>query len=391
MKAKTIFLSLMIAIFGSQDLMSQTVAVPNMSTHGLHATPEIVAKLTRLELIKLEKYKVLDEFDMISIVESKPEYATCYGKTCLIELGKALDVDYVMSGSVDGLGNKIVVSLKLIDVKEETIKETRSMEFDNQEVELQRMIGIVLQEMHGMSPAPELKKSLEFKNEVITSNNVGRINNAGPRFGVSYVALGDMNEFFTRSENNGGLGIKPVITNIGYQFEGQYIGTENFSALAECVVNVGGMDQGQFIPSVTLMNGFRFGKQGWEFAFGPSFGIRKESVGLFSQEDNKYYTDTEWDQKHYNEWLSNPENYDPSTGIYHNQYERLDRSVYSTNLDNRGWIKLNTSWLMAVGRTFRAGGLNVPVNVYYSNNKYGGIIGASVGFNVINSKKPINQ
>ena len=60
-------------------------------------------------------------------------------------------------------------------------------------------------------------------------------------------------------------------------------------------------------------------------------------------------------------------------------------------MDTRGDLEFNTNWLMGVGRTFKAGALNIPVNVYYSGNKYGGVIGTSVGFNVTRSKKKINQ
>jgi hypothetical protein len=54
-------------------------------------------------------------------------------------------------------------------------------------------------------------------------------------------------------------------------------------------------------------------------------------------------------------------------------------------------MEFNTNWVMAVGRTFRSGALNIPVNLYYSGNKYGQVIGTSVGFNISKQKKAINQ
>ena len=288
MKTKQLLFSL-IFVLVSMITYAETIAVANFSTTSLHATPEIAGKLARLELTKLQKHTVLDEFDMNEILSKKPEYVNCYGKTCLVELGKELNVDYILSGSVDGLGNKIVVTLKLIDVKNNALKATHSQEFLNQEEELQRMIALVLQETFGVDIDPTVKSRLEFKNDVITSTNVGRLSNAGPRMGVSYVAFGEMNTFFTRNENQGGLGIKPIMSNLGYQFEAQYIGTENFSALGEIILNIGGMEQGQFIPSISLLNGFRFGNNGWEFAFGPSLGLRKTSLGLVDA-DGVYYT-----------------------------------------------------------------------------------------------------
>ena len=388
MKTKWMITGLMILI-GSIIGHAETIAVTNFSTNGVAVKPEIAAKFARFELVKLEKYKVLDEFDMAEVIESNAVYNTCYGKSCLVEIGKKLTVDYILSGSVDALGPKIVVTIKLIDVAGETLKSTRTMEFDNQEPELQRMIGIVLAEMHGLTADPVIKSQLAFKNEVITSNNVGRMNNSGPRIGAGYVGFGDMNKFFTRKESQGGLGIQPFMTNIGYQFEAQYIGTENFSALGEMIFNVGGMEQGQFIPSLSLLNGFRFGKAGWEFAFGPSFGIRKTSTGFFD-ESGKYYRSSEWEKIKYEEWRANPDNVDQVSGAVLVPYVKPDESIYQRVLDKRGNTELSANWIMAFGRTFRSGALNIPVNIYYSSNQYGGILGASVGFNVNKRIKSIN-
>ncbi len=387
MKTKQLLFSL-IFVLVSMMTYAETIAVANFSTTGLHVTPEIAAKLTRLELIKLQKHTVLDEFDMNEILSKKPEYVNCYGKTCLVELGKELNVDYILSGSVDGLGNKIVVTIKLIDVQNNTLKSTRSQEFLNQEEELQRMIAIVLQETFGVELDLAVKTRLEFKNDVITSTNVGKLNNSGPRMGASYVAFGEMNSFFIRKESQGGLGIKPIMSNLGYQFEAQYIGTENFSALGEIILNIGGMEQGQFIPSISLLNGFRFGNNGWEFAFGPSLGLRKTSLGLIDA-DGVYQTAAQWRNTQYEIWEQNPANFDPVTGAPITAFQEPDASIYTKTLDKRGQTEINASWIMAFGRTFKAGALNIPVNVYYSSNKYGGIIGTSVGFNITKTKTSI--
>jgi uncharacterized protein VirK/YbjX len=76
-----------------------------------------------------------------------------------------------MSGSLDLLGNKIAITLKIIDVKNKTIYKSAVREFDNQELEVQRMIEILLKEMHGVTPDKILVDRLAFKNDVITSNN----------------------------------------------------------------------------------------------------------------------------------------------------------------------------------------------------------------------------
>ena len=154
-----------------------SIAVTNPSVNGLFVTPIIASKLIRLELVKLNLYNVYDEFDMAEAFKKNPDFEkNCVSKTCLVELGNELNVAYVASGSFDGLGDKIVLTIKIIDVKNNTIYKTGTKEFDNQEAELQRMTEILLQEMHGIVPQKELVDRLKFKNELITSNNVGKIN-----------------------------------------------------------------------------------------------------------------------------------------------------------------------------------------------------------------------
>lgn len=364
---------LVVMLMTLKKVSAQTIVVAPIKSYGLLASSYTVTKLTQLELVKLNKYAVLDQFDKNEL-EDVERFDSCFGKTCLVDYGKTLKTDFVLSGNVDGLGNKIVVNLKMIDVNSGQISRNKSMEFDNQEIELQRMIGIVLGEMHDLVTDPELLKRLMFNNEVIVSNNVGRINNSGPRMGVSYT-VGSVNEFVTRSESEGGLEIAPFVSNIGYQFEGQYVGTENFSALVEGLFMFSGLEQGKFIPSFSLLNGYRFGKSGWEFAFGPTFSLSKTSMGFFDSDSlygpiNKYWSQSDM--------------FAAGHDITESNYS------YSKHMDTRGDLVLSTRWLMAFGRTFRTGALNIPVNIFYTSQKGGGMVGCSVGFNVIRSKKTIN-
>lgn len=364
----------------AQTETNPTIAVANPNVNGLTIKPESVAKMMRLETIKLQKYKVYDEFDMADVLKAKEEFRTqCYGQNCLIKLGAELNVDYVMCGSIDGLGNKIAVTVKIVDVKNQTLYKSAVKEFDNQETEIQRMIEILLYEMHGFTVDKIIADRLAFKNEIITSNNIGKINNSGPRIGGAAL-VGTLSEFATRPTSQGGLDIAPFVSMIGYQFEGQYVGTENFSALVEGIVNVSGLEQGKFLPSFTLMNGFRFGKSGWEFAFGPRLSIKHTSQGFFDtdnlySQDQRYFSESDWVK-----YAANNNN-----AILSENY------IMEENLDMRGSAKLSTSFVIGFGRTFRAGSLNVPVNLFYTSQKGGGFAGINVGFNVQKSKQPINK
>lgn len=398
---KTIVLTLA-TILGTAFMgFSQTkssIAAANPGINGLHITPKIASKLIRLELIKLNSYSVYDEFDMQEVYEAEPTLENdCLSKTCLETLGKALKVDYVISGSYDVLGNKIVISLKIIDVANGTIFKSSVREFDNQEVELQRMTEIVLKEMHGLEVDKVLVDKLKFNNELITTDNVGKVKNSGPRVGFAALT-GSLNEFATRSIDQGGLDIFPAMSMIGYQIEGQYVGTENFSALVEGIFNISGMEQLQFLPSISILNGFRFGKGSWEFAFGPGFNLSKTSEGFFDAdgtfgEKGSYYSTSDWNTfatKEYNDETLYPEFF--TNGIFARPtVEDVSRyKMEKGNFDKRGKVSISTQFIIAAGRTFRSGALNIPVNVFYSSKGDGGMIGLSVGFNIMKSKETIN-
>ena len=381
--------------------VKKSMAVANPHVEGLKITSELAAKMIQLELIKIDKFLVYDEFDMAEVLQGDVKYTQkCYGLNCLTSMGKELKVDYVMSGSFTNLGNKIAISLKWIDVKNEKLFKSVVREFDNQEEEVQRMVKVLLLELNEMEIDIHLKEQLKFQNEMIVSNDVGKVNNSGPRIGYSYM-VGSFNEFAKRSEAQGGLNIFPGVSNIGYQFEGQYVGTENFSALIEAIVNVSGLEQGRFLPSVSILNGFRFGKAGWEFAFGPSFTLKRESQGFFDNDnefgkgEGVYFSEGDWEDYATMNYKSND-----ADSLYYINGNYTNPTAYDvtgsdnfnneSTLDARGDLKLSANWLMAFGRTFKAGSLNIPVNIYYASSKSGGNIGMSVGFNVVKSRTKIN-
>jgi hypothetical protein len=387
--------------FNLQAQSKPSIAAGNPNVNGLYASPTIASKLIRLELIKLDMYSVYDEFDMEEVYATDSMYKTsCLSKSCLVDFGSKLNVDYMVSGSYDKLGNKIVISIKIIDVKNNTIHMSGVREFNDDEAEMQRMTEILLREMHGLDVAKEINDRLKFNNEMITNNNVGKINNSGPRIGYAMMT-GSISEFATRPADQGGLDIFPGVSMIGYQIEGQYVGTENFSALVEGIFNVSGLEQGRFIPTISLLNGFRFGKAGWEFAFGPGFGLKQVSNGFFDTDgtfgdagdyiSEKDWTSIAYDTKGFNNEDNFPQYFESGTYTAPLPSEfNKDYDFSKEHGDTRGVTKLNTTFLFAFGRTFNAGALNIPVNVFYSSRKGGGMAGVSVGFNVMKSKKPIN-
>jgi hypothetical protein len=388
-----------LSIFASSSFAQNslpTIAVVQPKMTGLSVEAITAEKIMRIEISKIEKYTVYDEFDMADAIKSDSSFReNCLSQDCLIRLGKSLQVDYMITGSYDKLGKKIVIQLKLIDVKQEKVVKTTMMEFDDQEHELQRMTERVIKDMHAISMPVLVTDRLDFQNDIITSNEVGKVNNSGPRIGYAFMT-GSVRDFALRSERTGGLDIFPGVSMLGYQFEGQYVGTEKFSALVEVIVNVSGMEQGKFIPTLNLMNGFRFGSAGWEFAFGPGIGVKKVSNGFFDDkglfgEKGSYISSRDWNE-YANNNLSGDSTYVDQYGYFQAPSPSdLEASYdYSQHPDSRGELKLSTHFVFAIGRTFHAGSLNIPVNIFYTAKKKGGMVGVNVGFNILQKKKKIN-
>ena len=96
----------------------------------------------------------------------------------------------------------------------------------------------------------------------------------GPRFGVTYIASGKL----TRKLEERYEITTPVISQFGWQFETQIFSIDGGpSGLVEFIPLVGGLDQGIFLPSASLMFGLR-AHGGLEVGFGPNFSAAGTGV-----------------------------------------------------------------------------------------------------------------
>ena len=133
------------------DPTKPTAAVLNLYTNLDSLTPETCGNLLRIELVKTEKYSVLDRYDILEDLRTKSlDLNDCYGKKCLSEIGRGISVDKMFSGSIEQMGNKIVISLKILDVKNETYDKTTIMEFINDRNEIQTMVQLTINTMLGI-------------------------------------------------------------------------------------------------------------------------------------------------------------------------------------------------------------------------------------------------
>ncbi|PCJ65639.1 MAG: hypothetical protein COA58_09545 [Bacteroidetes bacterium] len=184
------------------------------------------------------------------------------------------------------------------------------------------------------------------------ANTSPTLNLSGPRMGFTFFT-GEDAKTLSAPTSEGGFDSRPVFFQMGYQFEKQYLSSGNFQGLVEFIPMISGMDQGYFIPSITLMNGFRNNRTGFEFAFGPTINI--------SRETQKY--------EHEGKWYR-PEDRPSETPV-----------ELKHKMDSRGYGRMKTYMVFAFGYSFKSGNLNIPVNAYLASSKNDPRVGISIGFN----------
>ncbi len=323
-----------------------------------------ITQLTRIELGKLNLFDVQDRFDIEDMLKRNNKKAEdCLAKECLLEVGKLLKSDYILSGSVEKFTNKILIMFREIDVQNGNTTRTITKDFPDITIEPEVMIEVALKEMYNIKITDPNKQNLDKKNTIktaVTNPNDNTISIGGPRFGFAFFT-GESAKFIERSKTQGGYGGYPFMFQFGYQFEKMYLNEGNLQALVEFIPSLSGMDQGLLSPSFTLLNGFRSAKGGWEFALGPTLAWTRVAQGYM--ENN----------------------------IWHSEYDETFAPKQGTNLeeksDTRGTLKSKPGLLIAVGKTFKSGKLNMPLNFYVvPTYKKSLQFGISYGFNALKNK-----
>jgi len=359
---KTIIVSLLLFSFSTNTIAQtsnqKSLTVFHIDSKGINLDPEQIGNLARIEIGKLGLFEVMDKYDVQYIVDkNKLDITNCYGKLCLVDVGKTIGVDKVLSGSVELYGETIIITLRLIDVKTNSTEKTQIKEFLNLQNDIQSMIHLTLCEMFSLEKNTILEERLtnKFGYDNLTNNpNENNLNLSGPRMGFTYFT-GKTAEVLQSSKADGGYDAYPAMFQFGYQFETQYLNEGNFQALFEFIPMITGLDQGYVLPSFTIMNGLRNNLNGFEIAFGPNIFLSRESTG--------YYRGSKW----YSEY-----DYDDST---------LPTPEMETRLHSSGDLKVNSAFIIAIGKTFVSGKLNIPVNAYIVPSKNGFRYGLSFGYN----------
>ena len=341
--------------------LREKVGVLYIDTKGFTLDAAQMGQLTRLELDKLGIYEVLDKYDVDYIAEKEQlKLDNCFGKICLVEVGKKLGADKMLTGSVELISEKIIISMRLIDVATQSVERSQVVEYLNLKPQIQVMVGVTLRKMLALPVDDNTFNKLTRTDEYESSLNnpdVDRLNLNGPRMGAT-IFTGEQARRLRAPNNEGGADAIPIMFQFGYQFETSYLNQGGLQALFEFIPIVTGLDQGLIIPSITVLHGLRSNRSGLEFAFGPSVSISTVAEGLYV--DGKWLRTTDW-------WAANPDaTIAPST---------------IKRYDSRGKATAVSTFVFAFGKSFKSGRMNIPVNVFVIPNKSGTRFGLSVGFN----------
>lgn len=346
----------------SHSQQQAILGVLNLKTNGVLFDNEQAGDLLRLETEKLGKYEVLQREDArIVLTRAGIKFDSCYSKESLIQAGKLMKAEYMLSGYVSKFGEKIVIRLMLINVNGSFVEKSNVMEYLNIQDELQTMLRISVKKLIGEHEDEAVVSALTLKSFDNKINNPGisKLTLTGPRFGAVYLT-GEDERRLRAKESTGGYGLdRSFMFVFGYQKEVQYINEGNFQALLEFVPLISGLDQGRLVPSITVMNGFRNNKTGWEIAFGPSISITRTALGFYDAQDNWHLA------------------IDANNPLIPKKPDHV--LVYA--LDKRGDADFQFSFVLAGGKTIRSGSMNLPLNVYATVSKNNYRFGVTFGFN----------
>ena len=368
MKNSAIFMSTLLLImttFSFSNLNAQSdvkpvVGVLGIDISGFTLDAGQAGAMTRTELRKLKIFEVMDDYDVDYLLE-KSDLKTddCFGKLCLLDLGEALKTDKMLTGKIELIGEQINITYRLIDVGTESVEKTHVAEFLNLRQQLPSMIQMTLRQMFEMETDQNLLDKLTKRDDYKSAVNTEtpRLNLNGPRMGM-VLFTGKNAEILKDPKDEGGYDLFPLMFQFGYQWEVQYINQGDFQALFEFIPIITGLDQGQFIPSISILNGMRSSRTGLEFAFGPNIFAAEQADG--------YYYDGKW-------YLQN----ELPDGVPADDIPSLE-----TRTDSRGSYAVKTRFVFAIGKTFKSGKLNIPINAFFIPHKDGHRMGISVGYNV---------
>ncbi len=346
------------------------IAVLDFETVNMTYSSADCGNLFRLEIEKTDQFEVINRQDLRGILSVRSvKLDTCFGKSCIMQAATYLQANKALSGSIENYGKHIIVIMRLFNVQENRLEKSQVLEFRNIPEEVPNMIKYSVKKFwdlpYNKLAYTSLSNEESFENE-LNNPGVTKLVLSGPRTGFIYLG-GENAQRLSAPASEGGFGAYPFMTMFGYQKEFQYLNSGNFQALFEFIPAINGLDQGLVSPSFSFLHGFRSNKSGWEFAFGPTVSFVPRAEGFYDS-DGKWILVKDFDEKDPN---GNPLPIPAET-------QKL--------LDARGTYEFTSGFVFAVGKSFKSGRVNIPLNAFVVPSRNNWRVGVTFGFNAKKDK-----
>jgi hypothetical protein len=114
------------------------------------------------------------------------------------------------------------------------------------------------------------------QNVIVPPKIPSEVNLSGPRFGVTAISDGVINDLMARR----GIQVPPMISQFGWQAERAFYRSDSgVAAVTEWVVLLGGLEHDLKIPSMTWLVGLR-SANGAEFGIGPNLSPAGSALAI---------------------------------------------------------------------------------------------------------------
>lgn len=153
-------------------------AVIDLQAHGVD--PALAQNLTELLSLELKRFQGLsvisrEEIKTMLQFEADKQVLQCKSDTsCLMEIGGALGVDYLVTGSVGRLGDAYVIALKLMDVQGARVAHRTSLSFQGAAKDLAPALRVAVWKLLGRAVRGQGRVRL-----VVPDGDGGRVAVAG--------------------------------------------------------------------------------------------------------------------------------------------------------------------------------------------------------------------
>lgn len=138
MKQIISFLVVLIVLFSVLNLCAEeknNIAVMDLSANDVSpSTAIIVSDILRRELVNTKRLRVLERKNMEVILKEQVFQQTgCTTTDCAVEVGKILNVQKVLIGSISKIAGKLIIEVRLVDVEKADIWIAESVRADTEE------------------------------------------------------------------------------------------------------------------------------------------------------------------------------------------------------------------------------------------------------------------